>query len=255
VPAFRRTDPELAERCERILAAAPAATSGAAAAPAEAPAAADGAGVGVAAAAKQPPAPAPGAGPAAGAGPGDDAEGAAEQPEAAEAPPASAAAHARPPAPGADAAATPGAGTGSPAPPAAAAGAAAAAALKGRPMGNGAGPDVRLSPHTSLESTPFPQTPRGFTGSGVVGGSNSAGSLTPAAPLMDPNRAFQARPRARQRPPRARSHGQPQPGTVGARLAGRSVRTGGPGFSNRVWRYAGHIALFWVGIGGVPCCV
>ena len=87
-----------------------------------------------------------------------------------------------------------------------AAGAAAAAAVaaavgggpagaKAKPMGNGAGPDVRLSPHTSLESTPFPQTPRGFTGSGVVGGSgNSAGSLAPAAPLMDPNRAFQARP-------------------------------------------------------------
>ncbi|KAK9843414.1 hypothetical protein WJX81_000935 [Elliptochloris bilobata] len=77
---------------------------------------------------------------------------------------------------------------------AAAAAAAGAGGAGGKPMGNGAGPDVRLSPHTSLESTPFPQTPRGFTGSGgVVGGSgNSAGSLTPAAPLMDPNRAFQA---------------------------------------------------------------
>lgn len=73
--------------------------------------------------------------------------------------------------------------------------AAAAADGKAKSMGNGAGPDVRLSPHTSLESTPFPQTPRGFTRSGVVGGSgNSAGGLTPAAPLMDPNRAFQVHP-------------------------------------------------------------
>ena len=56
-------------------------------------------------------------------------------------------------------------------------------------MQNGTGPDVRLSPHTSLESTPFPSTPPGLSHSGVVG---SAGSATPAQAVMDPNRAFQA---------------------------------------------------------------
>ena len=48
---------------------------------------------------------------------------------------------------------------------------------------------MRLSPHTSLESTPFPSTPPGLSHSGVVG---SAGSATPAQAVMDPNRAFQA---------------------------------------------------------------
>jgi hypothetical protein len=58
------------------------------------------------------------------------------------------------------------------------------------PLQNGTtGPDVRLSPHTSLESTPFPSTPPGLSHSGVVG---SAGSATPAQAVMDPNRAFQA---------------------------------------------------------------
>lgn len=72
--------------------------------------------------------------------------------------------------------------------PAAADGATADAGGKAK-LQNGTGPDVRLSPHTSLESTPFPSTPPGLSHSGVVG---SAGSATPAQAVMDPNRAFQA---------------------------------------------------------------
>lgn len=45
---------------------------------------------------------------------------------------------------------------------------------------------------TSLESSPFPQTPPGLSGSGVVGSGGSVGSLTPAQQLKDPARAFQA---------------------------------------------------------------
>ena len=183
VPAFRLADAELAGRCERILQSAPAAGV---AAPADAPASADGGGSG---AGPGPGKPAPAAPPAAApAAEGTDAherglpEGAASPAAPPGVPPTGQAANGAPASPAGVAAAAPAA--------------AAAAGDKGaEPMGNGAGPDVRLSPHTSLESTPFPQTPRGFTGSGgVVGGSgNSAGSLTPAAPLMDPNRAFQAR--------------------------------------------------------------
>jgi hypothetical protein len=53
---------------------------------------------------------------------------------------------------------------------------------------------VRLSPHTSLDSTPFPSTPPGLSTSGVVGASGGGGSqAAPAAGgAMDPNRAFQA---------------------------------------------------------------
>ena len=59
---------------------------------------------------------------------------------------------------------------------------------------NGAGLDVRLSTHASLDSTPFPSTPPGLSHSGVVGASGGAsGQGAPAAGgASDPNRAFQA---------------------------------------------------------------